>query len=128
MISKLTDHNQQELLQKVERYAKLMDASIRLPSGFRIGLDGIVGVVPGIGDALGFAASLYPITLAHQAGAPKTLLFKMGLSVAVEAIVGVIPVVGDIFDFWYKANLRNAKRLRQYCEQQKIDSGSRSIL
>ncbi len=92
---------------RVRRLAWLMDNSIPLPGGFRIGVDGLIGLIPGIGDAIGAVASGYIIAAAARAGAPASLLMRMTLNVLLETLVGLVPLLGDLFDFAFKANVRN---------------------
>lgn len=99
---------------ELDRLARILDSSIRLPGGYRIGLDGIVGLVPGIGDALGAAFSLYIVGRAHAMGVPKAVVARMVGNVVLESTVGAVPIVGDLFDFVYKANLRNVALLERY--------------
>ncbi len=98
----------------IERLAWFLDESVRLPGGFRIGMDGILGLIPGIGDLSGAAISGYILYLARQQGASKTLLMRMGWNVLLETVIGSIPLIGDLFDFYYKANLRNLALLRKF--------------
>ncbi|QTN28855.1 DUF4112 domain-containing protein [Rhodoferax sp. AJA081-3] len=107
----------QAALARLERYATLMDARFRVPgTRIRIGLDPIIGLLPGIGDVLGLALSLYVVVEAIRLGVSKRVLFKMLRNVALEALVGVVPVLGDVFDIAFKANLRNAAMLKTYIE------------
>lgn len=99
---------------ELRRLAWLLDDAIRLPGGYRIGLDGIVGLVPGIGDALGLAASAYIIVRAKGLGVPRIVLTRMIGNVALEFVIGVIPLLGDLFDFAFKANRRNLALMEQY--------------
>lgn len=99
---------------EVRRLAWLLDEAIRLPGGFRIGLDGIVGLIPGIGDALGLVASTYIVVRARRFGVPRIVLARMVGNVALEFVIGTIPVLGDLFDFAFKANLRNLALMEQY--------------
>lgn len=89
------------------RFAHLLDSSIRLPGGYRIGLDGIIGLIPGLGDLAGVAASAYLVVLAARSGVSTSVLMLMIYNIATEMLFGAIPVVGDIFDFVWKANERN---------------------
>lgn len=100
----------------LERYAWVLDSSIRLPGGYRIGLDGLIGLVPGVGDALGALLSSYIIGSALRMGVPRTVIARMTLNVALETVVGAIPIFGDLFDFMYKANRRNVVLLQEYSE------------
>lgn len=94
-------------LRQMRALARLLDSSIRLPGGYRIGLDGIIGVVPVIGDGVTALASSWIVIRAAQLGVSTPHLIRMMLNILLEAVVGVIPVVGDIFDFAWKANERN---------------------
>lgn len=99
---------------RVHRLARLMDSSIRLPGGFRIGVDGLIGLVPVVGDFAAAGVSFYIVAQAARAGVPASALARMVLNVALDAVVGAIPVLGDVFDVAFKANLRNA-RLMDAC-------------
>lgn len=105
---------QQKALQELDYLAWLLDESIRLPGGFRIGLDGIVGLIPGVGDATGFLISFWLVIKARRAGASRAVQLKMLGNVMIEFVVGAVPVLGDIFDFWFKANRRNLTELRRH--------------
>ena len=93
--------------ERIARYAHLLDSSIRLPGGYRIGLDGIVGLVPGVGDLAGVAASAYLVVLARRSGVSSSVQLLMTYNIAIEMLLGAIPIVGDVFDFVWKANERN---------------------
>ena len=95
------------------RLADLMDSTFRLPGGFRFGLDGLIGLIPGVGDLAGAAVSLYIVARAHRLGVSRATLYRMLLNVGAEALIGTIPLVGDIFDFAFKANLRNLALLER---------------
>ena len=105
---------------RVERLSYLLDESIRVPgTGMRIGLDGLIGLIPGVGDAASALVSLYLVAEAHRAGATSGLIVRMLGNVAVDGIVGSIPLLGDLFDFGFKANRRNMKLLRQHLDRQR---------
>jgi hypothetical protein len=95
-------------VERLRRLAWLLDAALRIPGiNRRIGLDGIVGVVPGVGDAATALLSLYIVLEARRLGLPKAALGRMLGNVAVDALIGAVPVLGDLFDVVWKANLRN---------------------
>ena len=107
---------------RLARLAWLLDSSIKLPVGnFRIGLDALIGLVPGIGDVAGMAMSSYIVGEAARLGAPRSVLMRMGWNVVVETLIGIIPVAGDVFDMAWRANLRNVRLLEQF-----LDSPSRT--
>lgn len=87
--------------------ARFLDESLRLPGGYRIGYDGIIGLVPGVGDVVGLMLSAYVVAAAAKLGVAKSVLIRMCANVAIETIVGTIPLIGDLFDFVFKANSRN---------------------
>lgn len=93
---------------RIARVAWLLDNSVPLPgTRFRIGLDALIGLIPGIGDVVGVLLSSYIVREAARAGAPAGVLARMTFNVAVEGIVGMIPFLGDVFDAAWKANQRN---------------------
>lgn len=106
----------QRTLDQINGLAWLLDSAIRLPGGFRIGIDAILGLVPFLGDAAGVLLSGYIVRQAARLGAPPSLLARMVMNVAVEGVIGMIPLAGDIFDAAWKANQRNALLLGRYLE------------
>ncbi len=98
---------------ELEALAHFLDSSIRLPGGIRIGWDGIIGMIPGVGDAVGLGLSSWLVWRARQLGLPRPVIYRMLLNVGLEALVGVVPVVGDVFDFVFKANNRNVALMRR---------------
>jgi hypothetical protein len=84
-----------------------MDSAIPLPGGYRIGLDGFIGLIPGIGDVAGGIASSYIIIESARLGASTPTLLRMVFNVLLESIIGLIPIFGDLFDFAWKANEKN---------------------
>jgi hypothetical protein len=76
-------------------------------------VDPLLGfLLPGVGDLLGSALGMYPVLLAWQRGAPKSLLARMILNLAADAAGGAIPVLGDLWDFLFRAHARNLELLR----------------
>lgn len=105
-------------LERLRRLGYLLDNAIPVPgTRIRFGLDSIIGLVPGAGDLLGGALSLYIILEAARMGVPRPLLLRMGYNVAVDALVGTVPVLGDLFDVGFKANLRNLALVEQHAGQ-----------
>jgi hypothetical protein len=92
----------------IEKLAYLMDGSI--PIGrWSIGLDPLLGLVPGFGDLIGALISMLIVVRAVQAGIPRIAVARMMTNVAIDTLIGAIPVAGDLFDFVYKSNLKNLR-------------------
>ncbi len=102
-------------LRSLDKLAQLLDTALSIPgTRFRIGLDGLLGLVPGVGDTLGAVFSAYIIFEAARLGFPKGILLRMSGNVAIETVVGAVPILGDIFDIAWKANVRNVALLRAH--------------
>jgi len=97
-----------------EKLSWLLDNSICLPGGYRIGLDGFIGLIPGLGDFISGLLSSLIIVKAHQQNVPRTILFKMFINVLIDTVIGSLPLIGDVFDFIWKANQKNSKLLEVY--------------
>ncbi len=92
----------------MRRLARVMDDLIRVPgTKWRIGLDPIVGLVPGLGDGAANLLSAAALVLAARGGLPKVVLLRMALNVIINGIFGMIPIFGDMLSFWFKSNRRN---------------------
>jgi hypothetical protein len=97
-----------ESLDRVRGLAWLLDNSIPIPgTRIRIGLDPILGLIPGFGDAAGAILSSYILFEAGRLGLSRSTLLRMGSNVLIESMVGMIPLAGDLFDAGWKANQRN---------------------
>ena len=104
-----------DAVRRIEVLANLLDSAFAIPgTRYRIGLDSIIGIVPGIGDAVTTLLSSYIIWEARQLGVPKRLIARMIGNVAIDSAIGLIPFAGDAFDVVFKANRRNIKILRDY--------------
>jgi hypothetical protein len=97
---------------------RLLDSAVRIPgTNIRFGLDALVGLVPGIGDAIGAILSTVIIFHAARLGAPRSTLLRMMANVGVDTIVGEVPLLGDLFDFGWKSNSRNLALLEEHLRQ-----------
>jgi len=103
-----------ERLRRLRSLAWFLDNSTPLPGGWRIGVDALIGLIPGIGDAVGAVVSAYIINEARALGAPRSVLLRMSWNVMIDTILGAIPFAGDIFDAAYKANMKNLALLERY--------------
>lgn len=103
---------------RLEWFAKWSDDIFRIPgTTYRVGLEPLVGLIPGVGDAAGLIVSAYVPIEAWRQGAPWALIGAMLLTIAVDALAGAVPVLGDVFDVTYRANRRNANRLIEWMEE-----------
>lgn len=107
-----TDPHQDRVAQ-LELLATAMDDLVQIPgTNIRVGLDSLLGLLPGVGDAIGLAANAYLIYQAKQMGIRKRAFAKMGFVTLVDATIGAIPIFGDVFDVYWKSNRRSLKILR----------------
>ena len=98
----------------VESLARWLDYAFVIPGGFRYGLSGIIGLIPGIGDILDALLSLYIVLRAVQLGIPRVTLARMVVNVGIESAAGSLPFLGALFDTVFKANRRNYQLLRDH--------------
>jgi hypothetical protein len=107
-------------LRHLRRYsviARLLDAQFRVPlTRWRFGLDAVIGLVPGAGDIATALVGAYGLAVAWQLGAPASIHVRMVLNLLLDAGVGTIPIAGDLFDFAFKANIRNERLLMRWLE------------
>jgi hypothetical protein len=96
-------------LDRMRAFSTLLDNSIPLPGGYRMGLDPLIGLIPGIGDAIASTLSVWLIYQAARLGMGKRILARMVGNIIIETAAGAIPVLGDIFDVTWKANIRNMR-------------------
>jgi hypothetical protein len=108
-------------LERLDTLATLLDTALVIPgTNIRFGLDGLIGLIPGIGDMITTALSAYLVYEAHRLGAPTHLLMRMIANVALDGVVGAVPLVGDAFDVLWRANRRNIRLLREWAEREGI--------
>jgi hypothetical protein len=114
----MTEFERVKVLERISRIARLMDTAWRIPlTRIRFGLDTVLGLIPGAGDAINLGISVYALVLARKLGAPKSLMLRMAVNSGIDFGLGSIPVVGDIFDLFFKSNTRNLKLLSDYLER-----------
>ena len=101
--------NSRPLPSWVERLAWILDSAFRVPgtTDRRVGIDGLLTLVPVVGDAAGVALSMAVVLAGVAAGVSIPTLLRMLINVGIEATVGLIPFAGAVFDMVYKANIRN---------------------
>lgn len=120
----------QHKLDRLRRIATILDDAVRVPgTNIRFGLDALLGLLPGGGDAITGVVAGYAIVLAARLGAPPAVIARMALNVLIDVATGTIPVLGDIFDVGWKSNRKNVQLLERYQQQpQKVKAGSWAIV
>ena len=108
-----------ERIARLDRLTTLLDTAFVIPgTRFRFGVDGLIGLVPGLGDAVTTGLSLWIVYEAHQIGAPKHVIARMLGNVAIDGVVGAVPLAGDVFDVLWRANRRNMRILREHLDRE----------
>lgn len=109
------DADRRAMLERLDRLAYWLDDWFRVPgTGFRVGLDGLVGLVPGVGDVVTSALTAYIVYQAWRLGIPKSMLARMLANLGIDTLVGIVPIAGDLFDLSFRANRRNVHLLRRH--------------
>jgi hypothetical protein len=116
----------EERLRIARFLADLLDQRFTIPgTQIRIGLDPILGLIPGIGDIIANLTGSVILFIAAQYRLPKIVLLRMGLNIGLNAIIGAIPIFGDVFSIWFRSNAKNAALLERYArgQTQRASSG-----
>jgi len=105
--------------------ALVMDNLFRVPgTNFRFGLDPVIGLVPGVGDASGAAVSIAVLVQGAMRGIPKIVLAHMAANIGINTLIGAIPVIGDIFSAFFKSNARNYALLLKHTAPGRVSTRS----
>jgi hypothetical protein len=108
-----------ERIARLDALSSLLDTAFIFPgTNIRFGLDAIIGLVPGIGDAITTMISLYIVREARELGAPRHVVARMLMNVALDGVVGAVPFLGDAFDVMWRANRRNMALLRNHLDKE----------
>jgi hypothetical protein len=111
--------SREQRLARLDAVARLLDVAFVLPgTNIRYGIDGIIRLVPVVGDLIASAFSLWLVREARALGAPWHVTARMLGNVAVQGVVGAVPVAGDAFDVLFRANMRNVRMLRRWMDKQ----------
>ncbi len=101
-------NSQEQKVAHLRTLSRFLDDAIPVPgTNYRIGVEPIIGLVPGVGDFFGMTLSAYIILRAADLGVSKTTILRLIINLAIDAVIGSLPIVGDLFDIVWKANLRN---------------------
>ena len=113
------DLTREQRLARLDAIAKLLDVAFILPgTNIRYGIDGLIGLIPVVGDIITTAISLWVVREARALGAPWHVTARMLANVAVDGVVGLVPVAGDAFDVMFRANVRNVRMLKRWLDRQ----------
>ncbi len=128
-VRELTEPERRRVV-RAERLAFLLDNAIRIPgTPFRIGLDPLLGLLPGLGDAIGALASAWIVVEAVRFGAPRAVLVRMLYNIGIDSLIGAVPGAGDLFDFVWKSDAKNMALLRRHlAEPHVVHRASRRLL
>lgn len=126
--SVIVPERQVKIDESLDRLSWLMDDFIRLPViGWRVGLDALVGLIPGFGDTATSLVSFYILASAVRYRVPKVTLLRMGMNLGIDYLVGALPFVGDLFDAWWKSNQRNVDLLSKRATVSAEEAGQGAI-
>lgn len=120
---------EEQALQRLEALAKLMDTAFAIPgTNVRFGLDGVIGLVPGVGDVIAGLVSSYLIWEARRLGVSKWILGRMMANTLLDTTIGAIPLAGDVFDVMFRANVKNMALLRRHLERKGASRGAAHVI
>jgi Domain of unknown function (DUF4112) len=109
----------EQRMARLDALARLLDVAFILPgTNIRYGIDGLIGLIPVVGDLITTAISLWLVREARALGAPWHVTARMLGNVALDGVVGLVPIAGDAFDVMFRANMRNMRLLRRWMDKQ----------
>jgi Domain of unknown function (DUF4112) len=112
----------------MRRFARLMDEAFSLPgTRFHVGLDPLLGLVPGIGDVAGAVLSTWIVVGALRHRVRPLVVARMILNILIDLVLGAVPVAGDLFDFLYEENMKNMRLLERYRDRRRPPRSTRQI-
>jgi hypothetical protein len=101
-----------------EFLAKILDTTVKIPgTPFYLGLDPLLGLIPGIGDMVANLIGTVILILAARLRVPQIVIARMSLNILINASIGAIPIFGDLFSIWFRSHARNAELLRRAAAQ-----------
>jgi hypothetical protein len=112
-------YSRRHTIDRLDFIARLLDTAFVVPgTNIRFGIEAVIRLMPGIGDAVASALSCVILIEAHRLGVPPRILARMIANVLLEGTAGAMPVVGDMFDIVFRANRRNIRILRDYMQRE----------
>ncbi|HXV67677.1 MAG TPA: DUF4112 domain-containing protein [Nitrospira sp.] len=114
----LRDEAREHLVEVADLLAKMLDTTVRIPgTSLYIGLDPLLGLIPGVGDALANLLGTIILGIATRLRLPRIVLARMSLNLLINGTVGAVPIAGDLFSVWFRSHARNAALLREAAEK-----------
>lgn len=111
---RMANLDEAETMRDLRKIGEFLDTKFTLPFGWRIGWDGIIGMIPVLGDFATGSLSLYIILRGILLGCPPSIVLRMGANVLVDNVFDAVPVLGNIFDFVWKSNTKNIALIESY--------------
>lgn len=106
------------MLATAEFLAKILDTTVKIPgTSFYIGLDPLLGLIPGVGDMIANLIGTVILILAARLRVPQIVITRMSVNLLINGTVGAIPILGDLFSIWFRSHARNAELLRRAATQ-----------
>jgi hypothetical protein len=118
------ERKQIKIDESLDNLSRYLDGLFRIPgTGWRFGLDALIGLIPNVGDTLTMFPSFYILLAGVRYGVPKITLLRMAFNIGLDYVVGTIPFIGDAFDFFWKSNKQNMDLIRTRATGQKGTRG-----
>lgn len=112
----------------LRRFAFLMDEALTIKgTPIKVGLDALLGLIPGIGDVIGGVLSSWIVIGALRHRVPGRIILRMLLNIAIDLLFGAVPVAGDVFDFLYEENVKNMRLLEKHRDRKRPPRSTLSI-
>jgi len=116
--SSSSDPQREALVATAELLAKILDTTVKIPgTPFYVGLDPLLGLIPGVGDILANLIGTLILILAAQLHVPQIIVARMSLNLLINGVVGTVPIAGDLFSIWFRSHAKNAELLRRAVAQ-----------
>ncbi|HSA84789.1 MAG TPA: DUF4112 domain-containing protein, partial [Nitrospira sp.] len=108
------DEGREHLLAIADMLARVLDTTVKIPgTSLYIGLDPLLGLLPGIGDAIANLIGTVILGIATRLKLPRIVLARMSLNLLINGTFGAVPIVGDLFSVWFRSHAKNAVLLRE---------------
>ncbi|NEP07643.1 MULTISPECIES: DUF4112 domain-containing protein [unclassified Okeania] len=119
------DRPQAAKVRQLRKISDLLDNAVRVPgTSYGVGIDPLLGLIPGGGDFLGGLISVYIVFSAAMMGLPRETLMRMASNIVFDSLAGIVPVFGDLFDVAWKANSKNMDILEAHLESPKVSKSA----